>query len=110
MRTGANSLFLFLRCRKGGRLLGLLGHVWPARGCPLMGGEADESGVASKGRLLTHSGHKPVEIPQRGNAEVCYPFGRRRRPRPPRFRTPGLPRGDPMKRRQFITLVGGTVI
>jgi hypothetical protein len=23
---------------------------------------------------------------------------------------PGLPRGDPMKRREFITLVGGTVI
>src|SRR5437764_14758218 len=27
-------------------------------------------------------------------------------PRPPRFRTPDLPRGDPMKRRKFITLLG----
>src|SRR5262245_25376663 len=25
--------------------------------------------------------------PQRSSAELCYPIGRRRRPRPPRFRT-----------------------
>ena len=28
-----------------------------------------------------------VEIPQRSSAEVCYPIGWRRRPRPPRFGT-----------------------
>jgi hypothetical protein len=35
----------------------------------------------------------------------------RRRPRPTSISgPPGLPRGDPMKRRKFITLLGGTVI
>src|SRR5262245_38778027 len=50
-----------------------------------------------------------IEISQCSSAEVCYPIDRRRRPRQPRSRPPGL-RGDPMKRREFITLVGGTVI
>src|SRR5262245_47021326 len=50
---------------------------------------------------------KRVEIPPRNSAEVCYPIGQKRRPRQPRSGPPGLPRGDPMKRREFIMLVGG---
>src|SRR5262245_22982982 len=38
---------------------------------------------------------------------MCYSIGQKRRPRQPRSGPPGLPRGDPMKRREFITLVGG---
>src|SRR5262249_29722218 len=48
-----------------------------------------------------------VEIPQRSSAEVCYPIGRRRRPAPTSISGPsGLRLGDPMKRREFITLLG----
>jgi putative tryptophan/tyrosine transport system substrate-binding protein len=50
------------------------------------------------------------EILQRSSAEVCYPIDRTRRPRKPRSGPPGLPRGDPMKRREFITLLGGSAL
>jgi hypothetical protein len=46
----------------------LLAHVWPVRRCPLVGGEADESGVASKGRLLTPKRSLgAIEISQRSS-------------------------------------------
>ena len=39
--------------------------------------------------------------------QMCYPFGRRRLQATLDSGPPGLPRGDPMKRREFIRLVGG---
>ena len=83
-----------------------VGQLWSA-----VGVTPDIRPLTAQDRVLPEAVICRTEIPQRKQSPAlqrcAIRFDRRRPPHPPRLRTSWPARGDPMKRREFIRLVGG---